>query len=36
MAFFIDCVPLDCADPARLATVWTTALGYTVRADMDG
>ena len=36
MALFIDCVTLDCADPARLATFWIAALGYTVRDDMDG
>ena len=36
MPVHIDCVTFDCADPVRLATFWTAALGYTVRDNHDG
>ncbi len=29
-------VVMDCADPARLAQFWATALGYQLEAPPDG
>ncbi len=35
MTLRIDCLTIDCSDPARLASFWSQALGWTIDFEDD-